>query len=48
MAIRWLCSLRRPIRAAKNSAPWIPAKGVASRPRLHDKPVKDGATIPIL
>ena len=24
-----------------------PAKGLAARPRLHDKQVKDGATLPI-
>ena len=34
--------------AAKNSTPWTPVKGLVSGPRLHDKPVKDDATIPIL
>ena len=36
------------LEASGSSAPWIPAKGLASRPRLHDKLLKDGAILQIL
>ena len=45
----WFCSLiwLKP-RSFRELCPWTPAKGLVSRPRLHDKPLKDGATLPNL
>ena len=34
--------------ASGSSAPWTPSKGLASKPRLYDKPLKDGAILQIL
>ena len=41
----WFCFLiwLKP-RSFRKRCPWTPAKGLASRPRLHDKPLKDGVS----
>ena len=44
MLILFLNMTKPKPRSFRKRCPWTPAKGLASRPRLHDKPLKDGVS----